>query len=128
VVASVVLAGCGAGSVTPQANQAATLNTATAQSYTGPAPASAEVQASVVNLSNPAASLMVTQVANGHHCWLASNQACADTMTTWIQNWAGVALGGGSSATVQLVAPTLMNPGSTKTFPTSSALFASTIY
>jgi hypothetical protein len=170
VVASVVLAGCGAGSVTPQANQAATLNTATAQSYTGPAPASAEVQAfvvnlwnningadrcgachiqgnqspmfarnddvnlayqaaqTVVNLANPAASLMVSQVANGHHCWLASNQACADTMTTWIQNWAGVALGAGSSATVQLVAPTLMNPGSTKTFPTSSALFASTVY
>jgi hypothetical protein len=170
VVASLVLAGCGAGSVSPQANQAATVGTATAQSYTGPAPASAEVQAfvvnlwnningadrcgachiqgnqspmfarnddvnlayqaaqTVVNLANPAASLMVTQVANGHHCWLASNQACADTMTTWIQNWAGVALGAGAKASVQLVAPTLMDPGSTKSFPSSSALFASTVY
>ena len=31
---------------------------------------------------------MVKQVANGHNCWLASNQACADIMTTWISNWA----------------------------------------
>ncbi len=171
IVLSVLLAACGAGSVQTATNPQSTPppNSGT-QSYTGPAPASAEVQAFVINLwnningadrcgachiqgnqspmfarnddvnlayqaaqtavdlSNPAASKLVTQVANGHHCWLASNQACADTMTTWIQNWAGVALGSGSKASVQLVAPQQMAPGSTKTFPTSSALFASTVY
>jgi Concanavalin A-like lectin/glucanases superfamily len=170
VVVGAVVAGCGAGSVSPTANPAASSGTVTAQSYTGPAPASAEVQAFAVNvwnnvkgtdrcgschiqgnqspmfarsddvnlayqaaqavavLSNPATSKLVTQVANGHHCWLASNQACADTMTTWIQNWAGVALGGAAKATVQLVAPPSMAPGSTKSFPATSTLFASTVY
>jgi hypothetical protein len=168
-LASVLLAGCGAGSAQTSANPQAGSPPPTAQSYTGPAPASADVQAFVVNLWNnvkpqdrcgachiqgnqspmfarsddvnqaytaaqtvvdlatPANSIMVTKVGGGHHCWLASNQACADTLTTWIKNWAGVALGT-SSAQIQLVAPSLMDAGGSKSFPATSTLFASTVY
>ena len=45
-------------------------------------------------------------------------------MTTWIKNWAGVTMGA-SKATVQLLAPTLMDAGGSRTFPTNSSLFAS---
>ena len=49
----------------------------------------------VVTLPSPADSTMVTKTAGGHHCWLTSDSACADILTTWITNWAGdlVALG-----------------------------------
>jgi len=81
----------------------------------------------VVDLSNPGGSIVVSKVGGGHHCWLASNQACADTITTWIQNWAGVTLGTSTAAT-KLVAPPIMNAGGSRTLPTSSALFATTVY
>ncbi|HUO95663.1 MAG TPA: LamG domain-containing protein [Steroidobacteraceae bacterium] len=168
LAASVLLAGCGAGSVQTAANPVAPPTT-NGQSYNGPAPASADVQAFVVNfwnnvkatdrcgachiqgnqspmfarnddvnlayqaaqtvvdLTNPANSIIVGKVGGGHHCWLASNQACADTMTTWIKNWAGVTMGS-SKATIQLVAPTLMDAGGSRTFPASSTLFAQTVY
>jgi hypothetical protein len=168
LAASVMLAGCGAGGVQTAANPVAPPTTG-GQSYNGPAPASGDVQAFVVNfwnnvkgtdrcgachiqgnqspmfarnddvnlayqaaqtvvdLTNPPNSKIVAKVGGGHHCWLASNQACADTMTTWIKNWAGVSLGS-SKATVQLVAPTLMDAGGSRTFPTDYHLFASTVY
>ncbi len=168
VTAGALLAACGAGSVQTAPNPV-TPPTSSGQSYTGPAPASGDVQAFVVNfwnnvkgtdrcgachiqgnqspmfarnddvnlayqaaqtvvdLSTPGNSKIVAKVGGGHHCWLASNQACADTMTTWIRNWAGVTLGA-SKAQIQLVAPTLMDAGGSKTYPTSSSLFASTVY
>lgn len=61
----------------------------------------------IVNLSDPSDSLMVTKVADGHNCWLSSNSACADILTTYITNWAG---GGGSAKTVELRAPALKDP------------------
>jgi Concanavalin A-like lectin/glucanases superfamily len=169
VAASALLAGCGAGSAPTAVNPAASGPTQSVQSYAGPAPVSADVQAFVVNLwnnvkdqdrcgachiqgnqspmfarsddvnqaytaaqtvvdlSQPANSKMVAKVGGGHHCWLASNQACADTVTTWIKNWAGVTLGS-STAQIQLVAPTLTNAGGSRAFPADSALFASTVY
>ena len=39
-------------------------------------------------------SRMVQKVAGGHNCWLGSNDACADILTTWIENWAGATAGG----------------------------------
>jgi hypothetical protein len=82
----------------------------------------------VVNLSQPDASLMVQKVGGGHNCWLASAQACADILTTWITNWAG-----GSSATsggtqIQLSAPPEQTVGSTKVFPADATLFSTTVY
>jgi mono/diheme cytochrome c family protein len=88
-----------------------------------------EAANTVVTLSSPEDSMMVTKVAGGHNCWLASNDACGEILTTWITNWAGdIAAGGGS---VVLEAPPLHDPGASKSFPTGaegSALYASTVY
>jgi Concanavalin A-like lectin/glucanases superfamily len=76
---------------------------------------------SIVNLSDPATSLMVTKVGGGHNCWLASDTACADTLTSYIENWAG----GSASAQKQIVlrAPQIKDPGQTKVFPLASTGF-----
>jgi hypothetical protein len=81
----------------------------------------------VVNLTQPDQSRMVIKVGGGHNCWLSSNQACADILTTWIRNWAGGAGGSGSSQVV-LTAPVDRTVGSSKTFPSDPALFGSTVY
>jgi hypothetical protein len=81
----------------------------------------------VVDLSNPSASIMVNKVGGGHHCWLADNQACADQLTTWIQNWAGVTLGA-TATTVKLTAPPPMSAGGSKQFPADPSLFQTNVY
>jgi hypothetical protein len=85
-----------------------------------------EAANTVVTLSSPKDSQMVLKVGGGHNCWLASSDACADILTTWISNWAGdIAAGTGN---VVLEAPPLRDPGASKSFPGDSALFASTVY
>jgi hypothetical protein len=171
LLATLLLAGCGAGSVNTQQNPPAPSTGAqSVPNYTGAAPVSAEVQAfkvafwdnvspqnrcgachvqnnqqptfarsddvnlafqaaqSVVDLSTPANSRVVTKVAGGHHCWLSSNQACADAITNWIRNWTGASGGtGGTQATV-LQAPPVIEPGQSRTFPADSSLFGSTVH
>ena len=78
---------------------------------------------SVVNLTLPDQSRMVQKVGGGHNCWLAAPSACADLLTVWIRNWAGATATGGTQ--IQLQAPTIKEVGGTKTFPASSAGFAS---
>jgi mono/diheme cytochrome c family protein len=78
---------------------------------------------SVVNLTQPDQSRMVQKVAGGHNCWLQSPSACGDTLTVWIRNWAGASATGGT--TIQLQAPTIKEVGGSKSFPASSAAFAS---
>lgn len=81
----------------------------------------------VADLNSPVDSRLVVKVGGGHNCWLSSNQACADTMTSYISNWAGDT----ASATTEIVLtdpPTLSDPGATKTFPDDPALFQSTVY
>jgi len=85
-----------------------------------------EAANSVVDLSNPAGSEMVTKVGGGHNCWLASDSACADQLVVWIRNWAGQTLGGTRGAPLQ--PPPIKDPGASKSFPASSANFASTVY
>ncbi len=85
-----------------------------------------EAANSIVDLSNPSASEMVTKVGGGHNCWLAADSACADQLTVWIRNWAGQTLGGTRGAPLQ--APPIKDVGASKSFPASSALFASTVY
>ncbi len=80
----------------------------------------------IVNLAQPDQSRMVVKVAGGHNCWLASPQACADILTTWIKNWAGGVSSGGTQ--IQLVAPVDKAVGNSKTFPADSAAFAVTVY
>jgi hypothetical protein len=82
----------------------------------------------VALLASPADSLMVTKVGGGHNCWLASNAACADILTTWITNWAGSAATGGSR-TIELEPPVLRAPGTSKNFPNDGGLlFSTTVY
>ncbi len=82
----------------------------------------------VVNLAQPDQSRMVAKVAGGHNCWTSSPSACADILTTWIRNWASAAGNAGSGTQIQLVAPVVKDVGATKTFPTSPALFSTTVY
>jgi hypothetical protein len=81
----------------------------------------------VVNLDEPDSSALVTKVADGHNCWLGSDQACADAITSMISSWAG-----GSSGRVnriELRAPDeLLDPGGTLPFPESSGTFSTTVY
>jgi len=161
------LTACGGGESTT-ANPI-TVGATSASNYSGPAPATADVQAfklnlwdnlqgtnrcgschvvggtgptkfarsddinlayadanALVDLTTPANSAMVTKMANGHNCWLASDQACADVITAYITAWAGGSVG--SSTVIQLTAPPLKDPGASKTFPSSSSGFAATVH
>ncbi len=79
-----------------------------------------------VNTTQPDQSTLVTKVAGGHNCWLASAQACADILTTWIQNWVGGVGGGGTM--IELQAPADVEVGASKSFPDSPATFESTVW
>ena len=170
LAASLTLAACGGGGV-PTTTLPAAAPTGTANAYTGPAPATADVQAfevnfwnnvrvqnrcgqchnattpaqmpnfarsddvnlayaqanTVVNLANPATSMIVTKVSGGHNCWLADNNACGTILTTWISNWAG-ATGAASATTVQLVAPPVQSVGQSLNFPAAGTDYQSTVY
>lgn len=85
----------------------------------------------LVNRTDPGSSPIVQKMAEGHNCWLGSNQAaiqaCASTMQTWVENWiAGTASGG--TKTIQLVAPPLKDVGQSRNFPADSGAFATTVY
>lgn len=80
----------------------------------------------IVDLSSPKDSRMVTKVGGGHNCWLTSDSACADTITSYITAWAGDSAG--SSSTIALEEPTIRDPGDSRTFPDDSSLFGSTIH
>lgn len=150
------LAACGGGAETAQ--NPITSGPSQPSSYTGPAPATADIQAfkinvwdnikadnrcgschgaggqlpnfarmddvnlayaqaiTVANLPSPADSRMVTKVAGGHNCWLADNASCGAILTRWISDWSSVSQSGGGR-TIQLTAPPLKDPGSSKSFP-----------
>jgi hypothetical protein len=164
---SLLITGCGSGSgATVQSNAPST--TPSVGNYSGPAPATADVQNfklafwdnlvpnnrcgnchnetqnprfvraddinlafdlanPLVNLTEPDQSALVAKVRGGHNCWLTDDNACGDIITSYIENWAGDSLGGATQA-VQLIAPTLVDPGSSKNFPASSGAFASSVY
>jgi len=86
----------------------------------------------LANLTDPAQSRLVTKVRGGHHCWLADNNACGDTLVRWISAWAATNAGGGGR-TIQLTAPTLADPGPSRVFPADAnvggaASFANTVW
>ncbi len=82
----------------------------------------------VVNLTTPSTSRIVTKVAGGHNCWLADSGACGQILTTWIANWAGAA-GTAAATTVQLQAPPVQTVGQSLNFPNDSgADYGNTIY
>ncbi|MDP5187972.1 MAG: LamG domain-containing protein [Alishewanella sp.] len=80
----------------------------------------------LVNLADPAQSLLVQKVAGGHNCWLSSNTACADTITQWLRNWGNTS--GAEQVAVRLVAPVIRDAGASKALPESPGLFAAEVY
>lgn len=80
----------------------------------------------LVDLDQPALSRLSTKLAEGHNCWLASAPACADVVAAYIEAWAGGAAGGGRA--IQLVAPPLRDPGTSRAFPADAGLFAATVW
>jgi hypothetical protein len=80
----------------------------------------------VVDLGSPVDSRLVSKVSGGHNCWLTSDSACADILTTYIEAWVGGAAGAGK--TIELQSPELKDPGASKNFPDDPGLFASTVY
>jgi hypothetical protein len=82
----------------------------------------------VVTLPSPKDSRMVGKVGGGHNCWLASNAACGDILTTWITNWAGDTAST-AARKIELEPPVLRNPGQSKNFPADQGvLFSQTVY
>src|SRR5688572_30680371 len=80
----------------------------------------------IVTLTSPADSTMVSKVSGGHNCWLASNSACGEILTTWITGWAGSAAST-AARKIELEPPVLRDPGQSKNFPADGgALFSST--
>ena len=86
-----------------------------------------EAANAIVDLTDPANSRMVGKVAGGHNCWLDSDAACGEILTTWITAWAGETAAGGGRA-IELKPPVIKDPGNSKNFPDDSAAFASTVY
>ncbi len=80
----------------------------------------------IVDLASPKDSRMVTKVAGGHNCWLTSDTACADIITSYITAWAGDSAG--SSNSITLEAPPIKDPGDSRNFPTDPTLFGTTIH
>ena len=80
---------------------------------------------SLVNFTSPEDSTLVTEVAAGHFCWLTSDAACADILTTWISNWADTE---SIANEIQLEAPVAKEPGANKNFPADPQLFTDTLY
>ncbi|WP_228710663.1 LamG domain-containing protein [Saccharobesus litoralis] len=81
---------------------------------------------SLVDLTDADNSRLVTKVANGHNCWLASDQACADTMTQWIRLWAGDRESKVNE--IDFTAPEEKDPGESKSFPDSSSVFNTQVH
>ncbi|WP_444915261.1 LamG domain-containing protein [Microbulbifer sp. TRSA007] len=80
----------------------------------------------LINLSVPDESRLVTKVGGGHNCWLSSDDACAEIITNYIEEWARAS--GGLSNTITLVAPVEREVGASKSFPESSGSFSTTVY
>ncbi|MEZ5560229.1 MAG: LamG domain-containing protein [Pseudomonadales bacterium] len=86
-----------------------------------------EAANTVVDLTDPGMSTMVAKVRGGHNCWLADANACADIIQSYIENWAGDTLGA-VAKDVELIAPTLRDPGSSRNFPADPTLFATYVH
>jgi hypothetical protein len=86
-----------------------------------------EAANTVVDLTQPSASRLVTKLQSGHNCWLTDDQACADIMTTWIEGWAGEQASGGRQ--IVLEAPVEKDPGTSRNYANASqANFASLVH
>jgi len=71
----------------------------------------------VVNTEDPGASTVVQRIANGHNCWLGTDQAntCATTIISYIERWVAGTVQ--SAATVQLLPRNPVSPSGTRVIP-----------
>lgn len=76
----------------------------------------------IVDRNNPGASLLKTRVGDGHNCWLSDDTACADIIDGYLGNWLGSSAQ--QAERIALNVPPLKDPGASKNFPQSNALFA----
>ncbi len=82
----------------------------------------------VVTLSAPQDSRLVSKVGSGHNCWVADSQVCASNMTTWIENWSGAA-GTGVGREIDLDPPLAIDPGASRSYANATlADFQVTVY
>ncbi len=81
----------------------------------------------LVSLQSPSDSRLVTKVAAGHNCWLDSDSACGAVMAAYISAWAGGTVES-ATTTIELEAPVIKDPGSSRNFPADSASFAATVH
>ncbi len=88
-----------------------------------------------VDIDQPSASVIVSQVGSGHNCWLlpGNDGICASILTTWIEKWVGNAADGGRQ--IVLTAPDPRDPDQSRNFPddgttagTNGTSFADTVY
>ncbi|WP_123638556.1 LamG domain-containing protein [Marinimicrobium koreense] len=79
-----------------------------------------------IDLEQPANSRLVTKVAEGHNCWQASADACADIIEGYVEAWASAS--GSVSTRVVFEAPDDQAVGSSKIMPAEPGAFASTVY
>ncbi|ACE85564.1 putative lipoprotein [Cellvibrio japonicus Ueda107] len=86
----------------------------------------AVIDNSLVNLTDPGSSRLVTKVVGGHNCWRADPVACGDDMTTWINRWAGPRET--SANDITLKAPEDREIANTRSFPVDNSGFAATVY
>lgn len=88
----------------------------------------------IVDLSAPALSLMVTKVAEGHNCWRPEASVCADTITNYIAAWGSDS--GAEANEIVLTAPPLRSVADSRNFPSDPTdvgisgndSFANTVY
>ena len=86
----------------------------------------------LVDVNDIPASAIVEKMANGHSCWLATDDDCANAVIGYIEAWQLAVADG--SAQIQLVAPAVIkDPGNSKNFPVlatdnSPNSFEETIY
>lgn len=76
---------------------------------------------SLVDLSNPANSRLVTKVAGGHNCWLENASVCGDIITNYVEAWASSS--GSIANVVALTAPQIKDVGQSKSFPVDTTDF-----
>lgn len=80
----------------------------------------------IVDLSAPALSRMVTKVGGGHQCWRPELSVCADTITNFIAAWANDS--GAEVNEIILTAPPEREVVDSKSFPDTPDTFISTVY
>lgn len=85
-----------------------------------------------VNLASTNNSILVTKIRGGHQpgaCWLGSQDACADAIRGFLDNWNNLTSTTAAVPGYTLVAPSpLRDVANSKSFPVSSADFGTDLY